>query len=328
VRSASFLQQALVAALATLLCFPFVAAAQGTYPDRPVRILVPFAPGGATDILARALAAKLADRMGQQFVVENRGGAGGNLGTEAAAKAAPDGYTLLMGFDGTMTINPHVYPSLPFDPVRDFEPITKVADVPVLIVANAALSLTSLQDIGALAKRRGSAVTFSSAGQGSTGHLAGELLARELQVPMTHIPYKGGGQAIADVVSGQVDLLFAAIPASQGQVKAGRLKALAVTSRTRSAALPDVPTVAESGVKGFDVQSWYGLLAPRGTPRPVIERLHREAVAALADTELRARLEQLGAVPVGNTPEQFAADMRADLARWGPVVKAAGIRAE
>ncbi len=312
-----------------LLCAaPHVAVAQAGYPDRPVRVLVPFAPGGATDILARAMAAKLAERMGQQFVVENRGGAGGNLGTEAAAKAAPDGYTLLMGFDGTLTINPHVYPKLPFDPLRDFVPITKVADVPVLIVANAGLGVGGVQDLAALEKRRSAPITFSSAGQGSTGHLAGELLTRELRVPMTHIPYKGGGQALADVVSGQVDLLLAAIPASQAQVKAGKLKALAVTSRERSTALPDVPTVAESGVKGFDVQSWYGLLAPRGTPSAVIERLHRESVAVLADPELRARFEQLGAVPVGNTPRQFATDIRADLDRWAPIVKAAGIRAE
>lgn len=316
--------------LATMLVvFPApVAWSADPYPARPVRLIVPFAPGGATDILARALSAKLGEQLGQPFLVENRPGAAGNIGTEAVARAAPDGHTLLMGFDGTFGINPHVYARLPFDVLKDFSPITKVADVPVLVVAHAALPLAGLGDLKALAARRGTPLTFSSAGQGSTGHLAGLLLHERLGVPMTHVPYKGGGQALADVISGQVDLLLAAIPAAQPHVKSGKLKALAVTSARRSSAMPAVPAAAEAGLDGVDVSSWYGLLAPAGTPRPVIERVHGETVKALRQADLRERLAAIGAEAVGNTPQEFASAIRSDLARWAPVVRQAGVRVE
>ncbi|HSW15646.1 MAG TPA: tripartite tricarboxylate transporter substrate binding protein [Ramlibacter sp.] len=296
------------------------------YPAKVVRLIVPVATGGATDILARLVATRLSERMGQSFVVDNRPGATGVTGSDMVAKARADGYTLLMGSDSMLTINPHVYPNMPFDPLRSFQAVTKVADVPLLIVASPGLKATSLGDLKALAARRNAPITYASAGTGSAGHLTGEFLKSLLGVPMIHVPYKSGGQALTDVVGGEVDLLIAAIPAALSFVKSGQVKAVAVTSGRRSSALPAVPTVSESGYPGINIVSFYGLLAPAGTPMPAVRALRQEVVKILAEPVTRERLEAMGADPVGNTPEEFMANIGDDLARWGEVIKASGIQ--
>lgn len=315
-------------AIASLAVIPAGAARAQTWPARPIRLVVPFAPGGASDVLGRVIAEPLGRRLGQPVVVENRTGAAGNIGAETVAKAAPDGHTLLLGFDGTLTINPAIYPRLPFDPVRDFAPITKLADVPVLITTHPGFAPRTVTELVAEARRRPGEVTFSSAGVGSTGHLAGELLKQRAGIDMTHVPYRGGGQALADLLAGRIDLLFAAIPATAPAVAQGTLRAMAVTSRARSPALPDVPTVAEGGYDGFDVASWYGLLAPAGTPAAVIARTHGASIASLAEPEVQTRFRDNGAEPVGNAPQAFAEEIAAGIARWAAIVRAAGIRIE
>ena len=294
------------------------------YPAKPVRVIVPFSPGGVADSSARVLSDRLGVRLGQPVVVENRPGASGNLGTAAVAAAAPDGYTLLLGFDGTMVINPHVYASLPWDTLRDFAPVTKLGDATLILVAHPSVPAQNLKELVSLKKP----FSYGTAGTGSTPHLAGELLAQRTGIELTHVPYKGGGQAMGDVVGGQIPLVFTAIATAQQFVKSGKLKGLGVSAAKRSGSLPEVPTFIESGLEGFVVDSWTAILAPAKTPRGTLERLQKEIAAVLGEPEIRSRYATLGIEPVGNTPEAFAEQIRADLARWEKVVKAAGIKLE
>ena len=298
------------------------------YPTKSIRLVVPFAAGGSTDALARAVGQKLGDNFGQQVVVDNRTGANGNIGTDMVAKANPDGYTLLMAFDATMVINPSAYRKLPFDPLRDFAPITKVAALPLILVAHPSFPASNTKELIAYAKSK-PGINYSSSGHASTPHLAMLMFAQRTGTEFTHIAYKGGGQAVIDVLAGQVPLLATAIPTVQAHIKAGKLKAIALTSAKRHASLPDVGTFAEAGVTGFDVSAWYGLLAPAGTPKTVVARIHDEVVKILATPEMKERfLTTIGGDPVGGTPEQLAADIKTDIARWAKIVNDSGIKLE
>jgi len=309
--------------IATLFC---ATAAAQPFPSKPLRVIVPFSPGGVADSSARVVSEKLGARLGQSVVVENRPGASGNIGTQQVAASAPDGYTLLLGFDGTMVVNPHVYAKLPFDTLRDFAPVTKLGDATLILVAHPSVPAKDLREFLSIAKTQN--FSYGSAGTGSTPHLAGELLAQRTGIALTHVPYKGGGQAMGDVVGGQIPLVFTAIATAQQFVRSGKLKGLGVSSARRSSSLPDVPTFVESGLDGFVVDSWVGILAPARTPPAVVARLQNEIAAVLAEPETRERYATLGIEPVANAPEQFTEQIRADLARWEKVVKQAGIRIE
>ena len=298
------------------------------WPARPLRLVVPFAPGGVTDTSARVVADRLGARLGQTVVVENRPGASGNIGTQQVAQAAPDGYTLLLGFDGTMVINPWVFAKIPFDTLRDFEPVTKLGDATLILAAHPSVAANDVSELIALAKAKPGTLSYGTSGTGGTPHLAGELLNQRAGIALVHVPYKGGGPAITDAVGGQIPLVFTAIAGAQQYVKSGRLKALGVPAAKRSAALPDVKTFVEAGLDGFVVDSWVGVLVPAKTPRPTVERLHRDIAGVLAEPEVRERYAVLGIEPVGNAPGDFAAQIRADLARWEKVVKQANIRQE
>lgn len=313
--------------LAASLFMTWPAAAQD-FPSRPLRIIVPFAPGGVADNSARVIADKLGQRLGQQVLVENRAGASGNIGSEQVAKAAPDGYTLLLGFDGTLVVNPHTFAKMPFDTVRDFAPVTKLGDATLILVAHPSVPASTLPELIAYSKTQPGGLAYGSSGTGGTPHLAGELLKQRSGANLVHVPYKGGGQAIVDVVGGQIPLVYTAIATAQQYVKQGRLKGIAVSSERRSSSLPEVQTFIEGGFPGFVVASWTGILAPANTPKPVVDRLQREIAAVLADPDVKGRYEVLGIEPVGNTPAQFAEQIKADLARWEKVVKQAGIRIE
>ena len=298
------------------------------FPNRAIRLVVPFAAGGVTDTSGRTVADRLSARLGHQVVVENRPGASGNIGTEQVAKSAPDGYTLVLGFDGTIVINPHVFPKIPFDSVRDFAPITKLGDATLIVVAHPSLPVKNMTELIAYSRTKPNTLSYGTSGTGGTPHLAGEMLKQRHGLDWTHIPYKGGGQAIIDVIAGQVPLVYTAVASSQQHVKSGKLRALGVSSAKRSSSLPDVPTFVESGLADFIVDSWVGILAPAKTPRAIVDRLNKETVAVLAEPAIRERYSVLGIEPVGNTPEQFAAQIRDDLARWEKVVKQAGIKLE
>jgi len=297
------------------------------YPNKPIRVIVPFATGGMVDSSARVITDRLGARLGQQVLIENRGGAAGNVGHDFVAKAAPDGYTLLVAFDGTMAINPHIYKKMNWDPFKDFTPVTKLNDATLLLVAHPSFPYNNLRELIANAKQAGR-LPFGTAGTASTQHVAGELLKQRTGLDLVHVPYKGGGPAIADVVGGQLTLSYTAIAGGSSFVKAGKLKALGVSSLQRSAALPDVPTFIESGVPGFAVESWIALFAPAGTPRPIVDRLQRDVAAVLALPEVRERYAALGLQPGGGAPEQLAAQMKEDYTRWEKVIREAGIKIE
>jgi tripartite-type tricarboxylate transporter receptor subunit TctC len=318
----------LVLTLPCAIVGSFAAAAEANYPDRPIHLIDPYGAGGANDLFGRIVGARLAEALGQPVIVENRGGAGGNIGTEYVAKAKPDGYTLLIGSNGNNTINPALYPSLPFDAAHAFSAITKLATVPVVLVASPSLPAANLREVIQLAKSQPGKLAYASPGVGSTAHLTAALLASRAGIELLHVPYKGGGAAIGGVLSGDVPLAFVVISTAQALAQAGRVRAIAVTSITRSSAMPDVPTVAESGVPGFDVASWYGLLAPAGTPPDIVARLHAETTRILRQPDVQRQFLAMGAAPVGNAPGAFDDEIRADLVRWAAVVKAAGIRAE
>ncbi|MEP6996068.1 MAG: tripartite tricarboxylate transporter substrate binding protein [Betaproteobacteria bacterium] len=303
------------------------AADDNTYPDKPIHLIDPYGAGGANDLFGRIIGARL-EALGQPVIIENRSGAGGNIGTEYVAKARPDGYTLLLGSNGNNTINPALYPSLPFDAATAFAPITKLATVPIVLVASPSLPAKNLAEVIALAKSRPGTLAYASPGVGSTAHLTASLLASLAGIDMLHVPYKGGGAAMSGVLTGDTPLAFVVISTAQALAQAGRVRVIAVTSGTRNAAMPDVPTIAESGFPGFDIASWYGLLAPAGTPPAIVARLHAEVIRILQQPDVRQQFAAMGAAPVGNTPEAFEAEIRADLTRWAAVVKAAGIRAE
>jgi len=304
---------------------PLAAVAQA-YPAKPVRFIIPFPPGGATDILGRILGQKLGETLGQQFIVDNRGGASGNLGLELAAKAPPDGYTVTIGQAANLAINLSLMGKLPYDPVRDFTPITMIATSPNLLVVHPSLPVKSMKDLVALAKAKPGALNYASSGNGSPGHLAAELFKQIAGIQMTHIPYKGAGPALTDVVAGHAQLYFTAPISAQPFVKGGRLRMVAVTTAKRSPSLPDVPTVAESGYPGMDVASWWALLAPAGTPKDVIARLHTETVKILGTSDMRERLAAQGADAAPGSPEQLGAYIKSEIANWAKMVKTTGVK--
>ncbi len=298
------------------------------YPAKPIRLIVPFPPGGGNDIMARTIGQKLTEATGQQVVIDNRGGAGGNIGAETAARAVADGYTLFLGGVGSHGTNPGLQAKLPYDPVRDFAPITLIALAPLIVVAHPSLPVKSIAELIQYAKARPGQLNFASSGTGSIAHLAPEMLNAMAKIQITHIPYKGTGPALVDLLGGQVQLMMNSAVSMLPQVRGGKLRALAATGARRLAALPDLPTVAESGVPGYEAASWYGILAPAKTARPIIDRLNREIVAIVRLPELRDRLIAEGAEPAGNTPDEFAAYIKRELARWAAVIKNAGIRPE
>ena len=314
------------------LC-PTALWAQAGWPNKPVRIVVPFAAGGTTDILARALAPELGKVFGQTFIVDNKPGAGGNLGADAIAKSAPDGYNLLMGTVGTQAINAALYPKMPFDPVRDFVPITLVAGVPNVLVMNPAKAeaakIANVADLIRYARANPGKLNMASSGNGTSIHLAGELFKSMTGTYMVHFPYRGSGPALLDLIGGTMDLMFDNLPSALPQIKAGKLKALAVTSATRSAAVPDLPTIAEAGpVKGFEASSWFGLLAPTGTQADIVNRIQHETAKAMQLPALKERLLSQGAIPGGQSPTEFAAFIAAETAKWAKVVKVSGAKVD
>ncbi len=312
--------------LSSLLFAIATPVAAQTWPERTVRIVVPFSPGGIADTSARTIAEKLGARLGQSVVIENKPGAAGNIGAEMVAKSTPDGYTLLLGYDGTIVVNPHVHAKTGFDVLRDFAPVTKLGDAGVIVVAHPSVPAKDLRELIALAKAKLGSLSYGSAGTGSSAHLACELLSQRTGTDLVHVPYKGGGQAIADAVSGQIPLACTAVAGANQFMKTGRLKGLGLSSAKRASGAPDVPTFIESGLPGFVVDSWVGILAPAKTPRPIVDRLYAEITALLQTPEVRERYAVLGIEQVGNSPEEFGAQIRADLERWGPVVKKANIR--
>jgi tripartite-type tricarboxylate transporter receptor subunit TctC len=312
---------------------PQLALAQAGWPTRPVRIVVPFNAGGTTDILARAVAQELTRSLGQSFVVENKPGAGGNIGADVVAKSAPDGYTLLMGTVGTHAINKALYARMPYDPQRDFQPVTLVAGVPNVMVVNAekaaARKINTVQDFIQLARANPGKLNMASSGNGTSIHLAGELFKSMSGVYMTHFPFTGSNPALFSLLAGDMDVMFDNLPSAMAHIKSGKLKALAVTSATRSQAVPDVPTVEEAGgpaLKGFEASSWFGLLAPAGTPAEIVTRVQQETARALATPAMKERLLAQGAIPSGNTPAQFAQFIDREMKKWAPVVKTSGAK--
>jgi tripartite-type tricarboxylate transporter receptor subunit TctC len=310
-----------------LTLFAALVSAQ-VYPTKPIRIVVPFPPGGATDILARDVAQKLTEAWGQQVIVDNRPGAGGNIGSELVAKSAPDGYTLEMGTVGTHAINASLYAKMPYDHVKDFVPVILVAGVPNVLVVNPAVPVNSVAELIAYAKANPGKLNFASSGSGTSIHLSGELFKVMAGVQMTHIPYKGSAPALQDLLGGQVQLMFDNLPPSLPQIKAGKLRALAVTSATRAPALPDVPTLAEAGLPGFEASSWFGLLAPAGTPPAIVIKLNAEVAKWLATPDAKERLAKQGANAVGGTPEDFEKHIAAETVKWAKVVKESGAKVD
>jgi tripartite-type tricarboxylate transporter receptor subunit TctC len=311
-----------VASLAGLA--PGWAMAQSDYPTRPVTLVVPFPAGGSTDLVARVVAQKMTDGLGQQVLVENKGGAGGNLGSAAVAKSDPDGYTILMGTVATHALNPAIYKKMPFDAVADFAPISLLVTVPNVLVVNPDLPAKSVQELIALAKEKPGELSYASSGNGTPLHLSGELFKSMAGIDIVHIPYKGAGPALTDLLGNHVSIMFDNLPSSTGYIKEGRLRGLAVTTAERAASMPELPTMAESGLPGYETYTWNALFAPAGTPPAVIERLNAEAVKAVQDPEVKAKLAEFGATAVGSTPDELAAHVQAELAKWAPVVKASG----
>jgi tripartite-type tricarboxylate transporter receptor subunit TctC len=298
------------------------------YPVKPIRLVVPFTPGGSTDILARLVAQKLTEAFGKQVIVDNRPGAGGVIGVELVAKAAPDGYTLVMGHIGTFAVNPTLYPKLPYDAVRDFQPITLVAMVPNLLSVHPGLPAKSVQELIALARAKPGSLHFGSGGNGSAAHLAGEYFKLLTKTDLVHVPYKGTAPAVTDLIAGNIAMMITGVPPQLAHVKAGRLRPLAVASAKRLPLFPELPTIAEAGVPGYEATQWYGVLAPAQTPRPIVARLNAEIVKAVRSAEVRERLATEAAEPVGDRPEEFHAFIKKEIARWAPVIRASGAKPE
>ena len=314
-------------ACAASLLAPPGAAAQTAYPDKPIKFVVPYPPGGGTDVIARIVQEKFAQALAQPVIIENRGGAAGSLGTDVAAKAPADGYTVLFTLS-SHTINPSIYPKLAFDTARDFEPIGTVASLPQILVANPQFPAKNLAELLAMAKAKPDSISFASVGNGSPGHLAGELLKLRTGTQMTHIPYRGGGPAVTDVMGGQVPVLWVSIPAAAQFVKTGKLKAYAVSTVKRSAAFPDVPTVQEAGVADFEVDSWYAMFVPAKTPKAVIDKLNRALNAVVHEPAIREKLLAQGSEGVGGTPEALGKVVTAELVKWAKLAKEANIKVE
>ena len=319
----------LIASMAGMaIALPVTPASSADYPVKPVRIIVGAATGGGVDITARMLATKLSDLFKQQFVVENRAGASGNIGTEQAARAAPDGYVLLMGTIGTLTINPGLYKNLPFDTVRDFAPIARTADATNILVVHPSVPARNVKELIAVAKLRPGELLYGSPQNGTAGHLAGELFNSIAGVKLVHIPYKGGAPAMIDLMAGQLQLMFATTSTSVQQIRSGRLRALAVTTAKRSALVPELPTMIESGMPGFEVNNWYGLVAPAKTPAEVIAVLNRQVRIALESPDVKDAMLKQGLDPAGDTPEEFGAYIKSELAKWSKVIRASGATAQ
>jgi tripartite-type tricarboxylate transporter receptor subunit TctC len=298
------------------------------YPSKPIRFVVAFPPGGGTDIIARSIAQKLSERLAQQVVVDNRPGAGGNIGTDIVAKSAPDGYTMLMGSAGPLAINASLFTSMPFDPQRDLAPVTLAATTPNVLVVHPSLNVASVGELVALAKHNPGKINFASSGFGTPAQLAGELFNSMAGVKLVHVPYKRAAPALADLLGGQVQLMFSTMPPALPHVKDGKLRALAVTSLKRSPAAPELPTLDEAGLPGFEANTWHGVVLPAGVQREIIAKLNREIVAILHLPDVVERLEGQGAEPLGSTPEEFAAYIRSETAKWAKVVRESGAKAE
>jgi tripartite-type tricarboxylate transporter receptor subunit TctC len=313
---------------ATALLAHAAAFAQPAYPAKAIRFIVPFPPGGGTDIGTRIIAQKLAERFNQQVLVDNRGGAAGIIGTELAAKSPPDGYTIMMGNIGTHAINPSLYSKLPYDPVRDFVPITQAAGLPLFALAHPSLPVRNAKELIALAKSQPGNLNYSSSGAGGSMHVAAELFQSMAGVKLTHVPYKGGGPAVTDLIAGQVSLSFATVLETSQHVKGGRLRPLAVTSAGRSVAFPDIPTMAEAALPGYESISWLGVFAPAGTSRDIVTRLNTEIVRILGLPDVKERLLSQGAEPIANTTERFAAVQKADIAKYSKLMRESGVKVE
>ena len=299
--------------------------AQG-YPAKPVRLVLPYPPGGGSDTIARPLAQRLSESLGQQVVVDNRGGGGGAIGMEHVAKAAPDGYTIVMALTAQLAVNPSLYRKLPYDPVKDFAPITLLAQGPYVLVVHPSVPAKSVKELVALARKRPNDLAYASSGNGSGGHLAAELLKSMTGGEMLHVPYKGGGPALVDLIAGQVQVLFSTWASGRGHIQSGRIRALAVSTAKRPRAIPHLPTVAEAGVPGYDAGVWYALLAPAGTPAKIVDRLNREVLGVLKSPEYSKLLFDSAIDPSGSTPQALADYIRSESAKWAKVVKAAAIR--
>lgn len=311
-----------------MLCIAAAFAGQAlaqAYPSKPIRLVVPFPPGGPTDILGRAIGAKLGELLGQTVIIDNRGGAGGGIGADNVAKSAPDGHSLLLGTTGTHTINPNLYSKLPYDPIKDFVPISLVVRYLNILVVNPNVPAKSMAELIALAKQKPGQITFGSAGNGSSNHLTAEMLATMTGVKMQHVPYKGSGPALTDVIAGQINFMFDQYSTVAPNIKAGKLRAIGIATRKRHRLLPDVPTIGET-VPGFEVSPWYGLFAPAGTPRDIVNRLNTELTKVMNSKEIHERMTTLGWDPVTNTPEEFAAQIKSELGVWADVVKKSGAR--
>ena len=316
------------AALFVVLAMTAADALAQPYPSKPIRLVVPFPAGGTTDILAREVGQRLALSLGQPVVIDNRPGAAGNIGSEHVAKSAPDGYTLLMATVGTHAINPNLYARMPYDHVKDFVPVVLVAGVPNVLEVTPSLPVNSVADLIKLAKEKPGKINFASSGSGTSIHLSGELFKTMAGVDMTHVPYKGSAMAITDLIGGQVQVMFDNLPSSLPQIKAGKLRAIAVTSAQRAPALPDVPTIAESGLPGFEATSWFGLVAPAGTPSSIVGRINADVNQWLQSPEAKEKLLAQGAVAAGGSPEQFAAYIHTETEKWARVVKASGAKVD
>jgi tripartite-type tricarboxylate transporter receptor subunit TctC len=318
-----------IACLLAAMTMPALAAENAqNYPSKPIRLVVPFTPGGSTDILARVIGMKLTEAWGRQVVIDNRPGAGGNIGVDLVAKSPADGYTLVMGHIGTFGVNPTLYPKLPYDPIRDFQPITLVALVPNMLSVNPALPAKSVKELLALAKAKPGTINFGSGGNGSAAHLAGEYFKLMSKTEITHIPYRGTSPAVTDLIAGQIQMIITGVPPTLNFVKTGKLRALAVATSKRLPLLPDLPTISEAGVPGYEATQWYGVLAPAGTPKPIVAKLNAEMAKAIKGPDVREKLAADAAEPVGNSPEEFGAFIKKEIARWAPVIKASGARPE
>jgi tripartite-type tricarboxylate transporter receptor subunit TctC len=318
----------ILAAAALVALAPLAAYASGPFPSKQIRFVVPYPPGGPLDAVARMLGQKVGASIKHPVVVDNVPGAGGNIGAGVVARAAPDGYTLLMGAVATHAINPTLYPSIPYNAEKDFIAVTQLAATPNVLVLNPGVPAGTVAEFIKLAKSQPGKLNFGSGSTGSAGHLAGELFKSLAGVDMAHIPYKGAAAAMQDLIGGRVELMFDNLASSLAQVKGGRVKALAVTTAKRSMLAPDLPTIAESGLPGFDISTWFGIFVPAGTPRPVVERLHAEFTRALAAPDVREKMLNLGAEPVGSTPDEFAAYVRAEAAKYAKLVKASGAKVD
>jgi tripartite-type tricarboxylate transporter receptor subunit TctC len=317
-----------VAAVLAALALADAASAQGAYPTKPIRMIVPFPPGGGTDILSRLVANKLTESAGWQIVVDNRGGAGGNIGLDAAAKAAPDGYTMVMGQTSNLTINPSLYSKLPYDSLRDFTPVSVVASSPIAFMVMAKAPYRTLKDLIAAGKAKPGEVTFATTGNGTVGHLTGELIQRIAGVKYVHVPYKGSAQAFPDLLGGRLGFFLASLETAIPQMKAGTIRTLAVTSAQRVPVLPEIPTVAESGYPGFETTTWYGILVPKGTPQPIVARLSTEIVKVLESSDVRERMAANGGATIKPGPAAFDAQLKSEMTKWSRVIREANVTIE